>query len=204
MYVSINDALSSTRSLDISGFCTTIPGESSSTNFISYSLPSTNRTARACTTLYLPEYSSYNTILSSILITPVMAKEKLYAINSGSLTGSHSVMTAAWANDLAEDYDVQIVQAKGCAKTEAILKKLEGQHAIYNYSSNWNSKETCKNVAPTSDSLVYADAVVGLVFTKGEHNSSFLTDNISVAYTNDSTAVWLEEVESVNNVKFNR
>ena len=133
-----------------------------------------------------------------------MAKEKLYAINSGSLTGSHSVMTAAWANDLAEDYDVQIVQAKGCAKTEAILKKLEGQHAIYNYSSNWNSKETCKNVAPTSDSLVYADAVVGLVFTKGENNSSFLTDNISVAYTNDSTAVWLEEVESANNVKFNK
>ena len=44
-----------------------------------------------------------------------MAKEKLHAINSGSLTGSHSVMTAAWANDLAEDYDVQIVQAKGCA-----------------------------------------------------------------------------------------
>ena len=144
------------------------------------------------------------TILSSILITPVMAKEKLYAINSGSLTGSHSVMTAAWANDLAEDYDVQIVQAKGCAKTEAILKKLEGQHAIYNYSSNWNSKETCKNVAPTSDSLVYADSVVGLVFTKGENNSSFLTDNISVAYTNDSTAVWLEEVELTNNVKFNK
>lgn len=144
------------------------------------------------------------TILSTLLITPVLAKEKLYAVNSGSLTGSHSVMTAAWANDLAEDYDVQIVQAKGCAKTEAILKKLEGQHAIYNYSSNWNSKEACTNVAPTQDSLLYADAVVGLVFTKGENITSFITEGVSVAYTNDSTAVWLEEVELANNIKFNK
>ena len=72
------------------------------------------------------------TILSSILITPVMAKEKLYAINSGSLTGSHSVMTAAWANDLAEDYDVQIVQAKGCAAfSEMASFSMRERHSRY-------------------------------------------------------------------------
>lgn len=144
------------------------------------------------------------TLLSTLIITPVLAKEKLYAINSGSLTGSHSVMTAAWANDLAEDYDVQIVQAKGCAKTEAILEKLEGQHAIYNYSSNWNSKEACVGVAPTSNSLVYADAVVGIVFTKDKNETSFITEGVSVAYTNDSTAVWLDEVAATNNIEFNK
>lgn len=144
------------------------------------------------------------TILSTLLITPVLAKEKLYAVNSGSLTGSHSVMTAAWANDLSEDYDVQIVQAKGCAKTEAILEKLEGQHVIYNYSSNWDSKEACTGVSPTPESLVYADAVVGLVFTKDENSTSFITDGVSIAYTNDSTAVWLDEVAVTNNIEFNK
>ena len=144
------------------------------------------------------------TILCSLVSVPALAKEKLYAVNSGSLTGSHSVMMAGWANDLSSDYDVQIIQAKGCVKTEAILEKLKGKHAIYNYSSKWNKKEECSVIAPTLDTLLYADLVNGVVFTKNSNNTPFATDGVTVAYTNDDSAKWLEEIEAAQGITFNK
>ena len=144
------------------------------------------------------------TILSSLLVTPVVAKEKLYAINSGSLTGSHSVMTAGWANDLASEYDIQIIQAKGCVKTQAVLEKLKGEHAIYNYSSKWNKKEECSAIAPTQSTILYGDLVNGVVFTKNENNVPFATDGVTVAYTDDISGEWLSQIETNQNITFNK
>lgn len=51
--------------------------------------------------------------------------KKLYVVNTGSLTGTFNAIQNAYTSDLANHFDVELVQAKGCAKGKAILEKLE-------------------------------------------------------------------------------
>lgn len=140
----------------------------------------------------------------SLLSFSAHSKEVLYAINSGSLTGSHSVMTAAWANDLSSDYDIKTIHAKGCAKLTTVLEKLKGKHAIYNHSSNWYTKKECDHLAPTEDTLLYSDLVNGVVFTNNSNNDSLLINGTSVAYTNDISLKWLTDIENHNNISLKK
>ena len=52
------------------------------------------------------------------------AKDKLYVINSASTGGSFNAIMSATAEDLKKYYDIEYVQAGGCAKAGVISSKL--------------------------------------------------------------------------------
>ena len=68
------------------------------------------------------------TIFASAMIlatsTAALASD-LYIINGGSKGGTSNAQMTAWMTDLKPYFDVKYVQAKGCAKTAAILRKLK-------------------------------------------------------------------------------
>jgi len=59
--------------------------------------------------------------------TPAFAAEKLTIINSGSKTGGFSMQSTAYAADLAQDYDVTLVNpGDRCVALGSLLPKIDG------------------------------------------------------------------------------
>ena len=52
-------------------------------------------------------------VATALISTPAIA-EKLYILNTGSTGGSYNAQTQAWAKDLGDDYEVELIQSKGC------------------------------------------------------------------------------------------
>ncbi len=87
--------------------------------------------------------------------------KKLYVVNTGSLTGTFNAILNAYTNDLKEHFDVELVQAKGCAKGKAILEKLEAPSFMiwegYNLVGAMSGKNPECALDITSDNFVRAD-----------------------------------------------
>tara|TARA_B100001564_G_scaffold359693_2_gene382463 strand:+ start:148 stop:1065 length:918 start_codon:yes stop_codon:yes gene_type:complete len=87
--------------------------------------------------------------------------EKLYIVNTGSLTGTFNAIQNAYTNDLKQHFDVELVQAKGCAKGKAILEKLEAPAFMiwegYNLVGHLSGKNPECALDITSENFVRAD-----------------------------------------------
>jgi hypothetical protein len=87
--------------------------------------------------------------------------KKLYVVNTGSLTGTFNAIQNAYTNDLKQHFDVELVQAKGCAKGKAILEKLEAPAFMiwegYNLVGAISGKNPECALDITSDNFVRAD-----------------------------------------------
>jgi len=86
---------------------------------------------------------------------------KLYVVNTGSLTGTFNAIQNAYTSDLANHFDVELVQAKGCAKGKAILEKLEAPAFMiwegYNLVGYKSGKNPECALDITGDNFVRAD-----------------------------------------------
>lgn len=117
--------------------------------------------------------------LASMTVTPAVA-EKLYILNTGSTGGSYNTQTQAWAKDLADNYDVTLIQSKGCPKTVSLLSKIE-DNVLTMFSGNWVGREGCDELYPTPTNHIYTDQKIGLIFgRKGDNTNLF--DGATVAF----------------------
>lgn len=106
--------------------------------------------------------------------------DKLYILNTGSTGGSYNAQTQAWAKDLGDNYDITLIQSKGCSKTVSLLSKIEG-NVLTMFSGNWVGREGCDGLYPTQTNHVYTDQKVGLIFGK-KGGASTLSDGATVAF----------------------
>jgi len=87
--------------------------------------------------------------------------KKLYVVNTGSLTGTFNAIQNAYTNDLSKHFDVELIQAKGCAKGKAILEKLEAPAFMiwegYNLVGAMSGKNPECALDITPDNFVRAD-----------------------------------------------
>ena len=87
--------------------------------------------------------------------------EKLYVVNTGSLTGTFNAIQNAYTSDLSNHFDVELVQAKGCAKGKAVLEKLQGPAFMiwegYNLVGAMSGKNPECALDITADNFVRAD-----------------------------------------------
>jgi ABC-type amino acid transport substrate-binding protein len=87
--------------------------------------------------------------------------DKLYVVNTGSLTGTFNAIQNAYTSDLEKHFDVELVQAKGCAKGKAILEKLEAPAFMiwegYNLVGYKSGKNPECALDITSNNFVRAD-----------------------------------------------
>ena len=124
----------------------------------------------------------------TLLAAPAFAAstEKLYIVNSGSTNGTFNAILSAYATDLKTMYDVEYVQAKGCSKASAILKKIKGAKAFYiSQGIQAAALPTCsKDVfQPTPDKIIASDIKFGMIFGKEGHTASTLSNgNIKIGY----------------------
>jgi len=104
------------------------------------------------------------------------ARDKLYVVNTGSTGGSFNAIMSATTQDLKAYYDIEYVQAKGCAKGGSVVQKLvdNGQKAffIWNglkvasaYEGIINKNKACL-LLPNVENFVRADLKYGMMFTK--------------------------------------
>jgi hypothetical protein len=132
------------------------------------------------------------------MVTTSAYAEKLYILNTGSTGGSYNAQTQAWAKDLAEDYEVELIQAKGCQKAVALINKIDG-NILTMFSGNWVGREGCQPLYPTAENHIYTDQKVGLIFGRKNNNTPFLTDGIKVAFNNDRDE-FLQLIADVNGI----
>jgi len=138
------------------------------------------------------------TCVAIAFMSTTAAAEKLYILNTGSTGGSYNAQTQAWAKDLGEDYEVELIQAKGCQKTAALINKIDG-NILTMFSGNWVGREGCEPLYPTVENHIYTDQKVGLIFGRKNNNTSFLTDGIKVAFNNDRDE-FLQLIADVNGI----
>lgn len=119
-------------------------------------------------------------VATAMITTPAVA-EKLYILNTGSTGGSYNAQTQAWAKDLGDNYDITLIQSKGCPKTVSLLSKIEG-NVLTMFSGNWVGREGCDGLYPTQTNHVYTDQKVGLIFGKAGSGKSTLTNGSTVAF----------------------
>lgn len=126
------------------------------------------------------------------------AKEKLYIINSGSTSGTFNAIMSTYAEDLKTNYDVEYVQAKGCAKASAILSKIGDNKAFYisqgqKVAGTLSGKTKFCNFMPTKETYVRSDVKYGMLFTKkgSVTGKELLSGSLKVAYNTNANEVWL-------------
>lgn len=132
-----------------------------------------------------------------------LAKDTLYIINSGSTGGSYNAQLTAWMTDLNKYYDTKYVQAKGCSKAAAVIRKItsdENTQILSLYSSTWkHSNKDCQVLYPSDNKYLFSNQKSGVVFSKKDTKIDFLTDGavIGINGTND---VYINKIASINNI----
>jgi len=100
--------------------------------------------------------------------------KKMYVVNTGSLTGTFNAIQNAYTADLKEHFDVELVQAKGCAKGKAILEKLEAPAFMiwegYNLVGAMSGKNPECALDITSDNFVRADWKYNYIVSSTDSN----------------------------------
>ena len=137
-------------------------------------------------------------------VTMAQAKDILYVVNSGSTGGSFNAIMSATAEDLKKYYDVKYVQAKGCAKSGAVVSRLvkNGEKAYFIWSSlkvaeAYNGvikNEDCK-LLPNADNFVRADIKYGMMFTKkGGIDKEALMEStaLTIGFNHTANKMWLD------------
>ena len=143
----------------------------------------------------------------TLLAAPAFAAstEKLYIVNSGSTNGTFNAILSAYATDLKTMYDVEYVQAKGCSKASAILKKIKGAKAFYiSQGIQAAALPTCsKDVfQPTPDKIIASDIKFGMIFgPTGSDVSKLTKGNIKIAYNSNVNEKWLNSLDQSLEVK---
>src|SRR6056300_329315 len=134
-----------------------------------------------------------------------LAKDTLYIVNSGSTGGSYNAQLTAWMTDLNKYYDTKYVQAKGCSKAAAVIRKItsnENTQALSLYSSTWkHSNKDCQVLYPSDNKYLFSNQKAGIVFSKKDTKIDFLTDG-AVIGINGSNDVYINKIASINNINF--
>ena len=123
---------------------------------------------------------TYALAVTTALISSPAIAEKLYILNTGSTGGSYNAQTQAWAKDLADNYEIELIQSKGCQKATALMSKIDG-NVLTMFSGNWVNREGCETLLPTPTTHVYTDQKIGLVFGK-KGGVSELSDGATIAF----------------------
>lgn len=118
--------------------------------------------------------------VAAALTTSTALADKLYILNTGSTGGSYNAQTQAWAKDLADNYEIELIQAKGCPKATALISKIDG-NILTMFSGNWVNREGCETLFPTPTNHLYTDQKIGLIFGK-KGGASTLSDGATVAF----------------------
>lgn len=143
----------------------------------------------------------FSTLIASIIATSAVAAEKLYILNTGSTGGSYNAQTQAWAKDLANDYDIELIQSKGCQKALALMSKIDG-NILTMFSGNWVNREGCEDLIPTVSSHLYTDQKIGLIFSRKDSTQFLLDDGVTIAY-NSGREHYIKYIAEMNGVKLN-
>ena len=127
----------------------------------------------------------------------------LYIINGGSKGGTMNAQMTAWMTDLKPYFDVKYVQAKGCAKTAAILRKLKNvpnaQSITMSSSTRDYSKKDCQMLYANKDSYLYSLRKAGLIFKKKGSTADFNKSGatIGINSNNDKFIAALSKVTGI-------
>ena len=139
-------------------------------------------------------------VTATLISTPAIA-EKLYILNTGSTGGSYNAQTQAWAKDLGDDYEVELIQSKGCEKALALMSKIDG-NILTMFSGNWVAREGCAPLMPTEANHLYTDYKIGLIFSRLDSTQQLLEDGVTVAY-NSGREHYIQHIADANGVKLN-
>ena len=146
------------------------------------------------------------TIFASAMIlatsTAALASD-LYIINGGSKGGTSNAQMTAWMTDLKPYFDVKYVQAKGCAKTAAILRKLKNipnaQSITMSSSTRDYSNKDCQLLYGNKDNYLYSIRKAGLIFKKKGSTADFNKSGatIGINSNNDKFIAALSKVTGI-------
>tara|TARA_Y100001937_G_scaffold127665_1_gene200620 strand:- start:929 stop:1771 length:843 start_codon:yes stop_codon:yes gene_type:complete len=133
------------------------------------------------------------TIFASAMIlatsTAALASD-LYIINGGSKGGTSNAQMTAWMTDLKPYFDVKYVQAKGCAKTAAILRKLKNipnaQSITMSSSTRDYSNKDCQLLYGNKDNYLYSIRKAGLIFKKKGSTADFNKSGATIGINSDN------------------
>jgi hypothetical protein len=145
-------------------------------------------------------------LITGLLFTiSAYAKDKLYVINSASTGGSFNAIMSATAEDLKKYYDIEYVQAGGCAKAGVISSKLanNGEKIFFIWSSlkiseayNGSIKNKECKLLPNINNFVRADIKYGMMFTKknGIDKEMLMQKGkvLKIAFNHTANEVWLK------------
>jgi len=149
------------------------------------------------------------TILATALLLAttslVQAKDTLYIVNSGSKGGTTNSQMTAWMTDLKPYYNIKYIQAKGCAKTAAIIRKLKNvpnAQSISAYGSTRNHKDKdCQQIYASKDTYLFGLKKSGMIFSLKEQTKKFLTDGATIGF-NGSNDKFIAKIEAAAGIKF--
>ena len=139
--------------------------------------------------------------IAASLISSAAFADKLYILNTGSTGGSYNAQTQAWAKDLGDDYEIELIQSKGCEKALALMSKIEG-NVLTMFSGNWVKREGCAPLMPTETNHVYTDHKIGLIFSRTDSTQALLEDGVTVAY-NSGREHYIQHIAEANGVSLN-
>lgn len=134
-----------------------------------------------------------------MLLTTSALADKLYILNTGSTGGSYNAQTQAWAKDLGDDYEIELIQSKGCEKALALMSKIDG-NILTMFSGNWVKREGCAPLIPTEASHLYTDHKIGLIFSRRDSTQTLLEDGVTVAF-NSGRKHYIDYIAEANGVK---
>lgn len=139
--------------------------------------------------------------LAATFLSSTAFADKLYILNTGSTGGSYNAQTQAWAKDLGDDYEIELIQSKGCEKALALMSKIDG-NILTMFSGNWVNREGCQNLIPTEANHLYTDQKIGLIFARRDSTQALLEDGVTVAY-NSGREHYIQHIAETNGVKLN-
>ena len=125
-------------------------------------------------------------------------------LNGGSKGGTMNAQMTAWMTDLKPFYNIKYVQAKGCAKTASILRKLKNvpnaQSITMSSSTRDYSNKDCQLIYATKDSYLYSLRKAGLIFKKKGSSADFnkAGSTIGINSNNDKFINALSKVSGIN------
>lgn len=141
---------------------------------------------------------TYALAVATALISNPAIAEKLYILNTGSTGGSYNAQTQAWAKDLGDDYEVELIQSKGCEKALALISKIDG-NILTMFSGNWVAREGCAPLMPTEANHLYTDYKIGLIFSRLDSTQPLLENGVTVAF-NGNRQSYIQQIADANDI----
>ena len=137
--------------------------------------------------------------LSPCVLASTALADKLYILNTGSTGGSYNAQTQAWAKDLGDDYEIELIQSKGCEKALALMSRID-ENVLTMFSGNWVKREGCAPLMPTEENHIYTDYKIGLIFSRLDSTQPLLENGVTVAFNGDRKN-YIEQIATANDIE---